>query len=88
MKCLRGQVIIAEGTPCTKLIIVSEGEFLVRKTINNDQKKKKLEPRRDEIEFLEDVVSHAQNSDQKNYQINMSLLGKGQLFGEDDLIQD
>lgn len=63
VKCLRGQVIIAEGSPCTKLIIVAEGEFLVRKTVSNDKKRKKLENKRGAPEFMEDLTTQRQNQD-------------------------
>lgn len=88
VKCHRGQVIISEGRPSTKLIIVAEGEFLVRKTLSNVNKRKRLYNKREDINFMDDLATQRKNLDRTQYQINMTLLGKGQLFGEDDLIND
>jgi CRP-like cAMP-binding protein len=66
--CQRGQVVVEEGQPSTKLIIILDGEFLVRKTVEGqNNKRKRIVTRSDHVEILDALEQNLSPKDLRNY---------------------
>lgn len=76
--CVRGQVIVKEGHPSDNLIVILEGEFEQYQTVSIDK---------EIVQFNEDGFKKNSSLVKKQTkQVKFSILGKGAVFGEEDLI--
>lgn len=77
---MRGAVLAKEGKPCDQLIIVVEGEFEQYKSIPVEKAKRPFNP--------EGNIKRIELPDKRSKIIRIALLGKGSVFGEEDLINN